>query len=87
MRNLTILLTHFAALLQCTQANAAKAYIAKELQTYAATSSRIAINFIVNFINKTKTNNLYPPTTQLILAPKFNLTVSKYTETKSDQPP
>jgi len=51
MRKLKILLTHFAAHLQCTQDNTAKANIAKELQTYAATSSRITINLLQNIAN------------------------------------
>ena len=57
-------LTHFAAHLQCTQANAAKANIAKELQAHASASRRITINFLQNLINKTNPNNLCPPTTQ-----------------------
>jgi len=87
MKTLKKMLTHFAAHLQYIQANAAKANIAKELQTLAATSSRITINFVANFINKIKPNNLYPPTTQFLFYNHSLFYLSKQLIFTSEHPP
>jgi len=57
--------------LQCSQAKAAKAIIANELQTYATISNRITINLLRNFNNK-KTNNL------LALKKQFEISLIPY---------